>query len=91
MTNDTPFPDFLGKSSRGYGQKIPFPEKWEHTCGPLMYSRYKPYVYDVIISRRPRALGVKTKGLCVKAVVRNVPGARGRRHRISQARTKQWL
>ena len=30
-----PFPSFLGKSSRDYGQQTPpFPRKWEYACGP---------------------------------------------------------
>ena len=43
ITENIPFPGFLGKSSRDYGQKIPnFPRKWERACGPLMHSNGGP-------------------------------------------------
>ena len=40
LHKNPPFPGFLGKSSRDYGQKYPpFPRKWEYACSPLMHSR----------------------------------------------------
>ena len=43
LQKNTPFPGFLGKSSRDYGQKIPtFPRKWERACGLLMHSSGGP-------------------------------------------------
>ena len=35
MTKTPPFPGFLGKSSRDYGQKYPISREWECACGPL--------------------------------------------------------
>ena len=39
ITKTTPFPGFLGISSRDYGLKYPpFPRKWEYARGPIMHS-----------------------------------------------------
>ena len=43
LQNTLPFPGFLGKSSRDYGQKYPhFLRKWECASGPLMHSSGGP-------------------------------------------------
>ena len=55
LQKTSPFPGFLGKSSRDYGQKIPppppFPRKWEYARGPLMHSSGVGAVIYLVIVR----------------------------------------
>ena len=65
ITKTHPFPGFLGKSFRDYGQKRPpFPRKWECTCCPLMHSSGGPggrndefvYIQEIVVTMFPDIL-----------------------------------